>query len=137
MEPAELLLFQIKRSGLPTPVLEFPFCTELGRKWRFDFAWPDAQFAVEYEGGSFVGGAHGRGKHFESDAMKYGIALLLGWRVLRVNSHMVEDGRALLFLTLALGRAEFIQNLQVLAKHRCEKCLTKKEKLKRLAKEMK
>lgn len=133
MDPAEFLLLQIQRQGLPEPTREFRFSDE--RRWRFDFAWPDQKLAVEYEGGSFVGGAHGRGKHFESDAMKYGIATLLGWRVLRVNSHMVDDGRALVFLTLALGQAGWIENMQFLVKHRCEKCLTKAEKLKRLAKE--
>lgn len=135
MEPADLLLLQIRAAGLPEPTREFRFSED--RRWRFDFAWPDEKLALEYEGGSFINGAHGRGKQFEMDAVKYGIALLLGWRVLRVNSHMVDDGRALAFLKLALknGGGTWFGDFHYLVHHRCEKCMTKKEKLKRLAKE--
>lgn len=49
------------------------------RRWRFDFAFPEARVAVEIEG---------RGRHqtfagFRADTEKYNTALLLGWRVLR------------------------------------------------------
>ena len=47
------------------------------------------------EGGTFSGGRHSRGRGFEADAEKYAEAAILGWRVLRVTTAMVNDGRAL------------------------------------------
>ena len=51
--------------------------------------------AVEVEGGSYVRGRHSRPGGFELDCLKYGAAVIAGWRVLRVTGHMVQDGRAL------------------------------------------
>jgi very-short-patch-repair endonuclease len=65
------------------------------RKWRFDFAFPDLKIAVEIEGGIWTGGAHTRGKHFESDAAKYNAAAKQGWKVLRYSTAMVERGDAI------------------------------------------
>ena len=61
------------------------------RKWRFDFAFPDAMIAVEVEG---------RGRHqsfggFEKDAEKYNAATLLGWRIFRYTPAMVMAGTAI------------------------------------------
>jgi very-short-patch-repair endonuclease len=63
--------------------------------WRFDFAWPAHMLAVEIEGGIWSGGAHTRGKHFESDCAKYAAATLMGWRVLRYSTGMVLRGDAI------------------------------------------
>ena len=135
MEPAELLLLQIRRCGLAEPECEAKFAKALGKFWRFDFCWWERMLAVEFEGGSWSGGAHNRGKHFESDCMKYALAALLGWKVLRVNNHMVEDGRAIRLIEIGLRPGPpFPPDLTRLARERCEKCLTKAEKLKRLAK---
>jgi hypothetical protein len=41
----EIFERQIKDHGLPEPVKEFLFYD--GRKWRFDFAWPELQLAFE------------------------------------------------------------------------------------------
>ena len=49
----------------PEPELEYRF--HPFRKWRFDFAWPEQKVAVEMEGGVFIGGAHTRGGHYQSD----------------------------------------------------------------------
>lgn len=76
-----------------TPVREFKFSE---RGWRFDFAWPDRKIAVEVEGGtSFGKSRHSHGKGFESDAVKYNTAALLGWRVLRFTTAMVHRGQAI------------------------------------------
>jgi hypothetical protein len=56
------------------------------RRWRFDFAWPEQLVAVELEGGIWTGGAHTRGKHYQSDCEKYNAAALRGWRVLRYTT---------------------------------------------------
>lgn len=64
------------------------------RKWRFDFVIPDRMVAIEVEGGTFVYGAHNRGRHIASDLEKYNEATRLGWSVYRFDTDMVNDGRA-------------------------------------------
>lgn len=66
---------------LPAPVVEHRFHTE--RKWRFDYAWPDAKVAIEVEGGVWTGGRHTSSAGFIKDIEKYNAAARLGWRVLR------------------------------------------------------
>jgi hypothetical protein len=91
-------------AGLPKPVEEHRF--HESRQWRFDYAWPDRRVALEIEGGVYSGGRHVRGKGFEADAEKYNHATLCGWRVFRVTTSMLSDGRALALLEQALtGRA--------------------------------
>jgi very-short-patch-repair endonuclease len=90
------LALQIHAARLPMPEREVRFHPT--RRWRFDFAWPELKIAVEAEGGTWVNGAHGRGKHFESDAEKYNAATLAGWRVFRFTTDMIADGRALAVL---------------------------------------
>lgn len=54
------------------------------RKWRFDYAFPEAKIALEVEGGVYTGGRHIRPKGFLGDVDKYNAAAVMGWRVLRV-----------------------------------------------------
>lgn len=91
---AQSLLTQLRWANLPAPVREFVFHPT--RRWRFDFAWVDQKVACEIEGGTWVQGAHTRGAHFESDALKYGEAAIAGWLVIRLTTDMVADrsGRA-------------------------------------------
>jgi len=60
------------------------------RKWRFDFAAPNAQVAIEIEGGVFVRGRHSRGKGMIADMHKYNSATSRGWKVIRVTPQMFE-----------------------------------------------
>lgn len=53
------------------------------RKWRFDWAWPDAKIAIEYEGLIAARSRHRTIKGYHNDTEKYNAAVLLGWRVLR------------------------------------------------------
>lgn len=87
-------------AGIVDYQLEWRFHTT--RRWRFDFAWPDKMLALEVEGGTWINGAHTRGRHYESDCVKYNEAALAGWRVIRATSDMVHDGRALSFIQRAL-----------------------------------
>ena len=73
------------------------------RQWRLDFAWPSLLVALEIQGGTWVQGGHSRGLGYEADCDKANAATLLGWRVLRVTSNQVWDGRALEVLRAALG----------------------------------
>lgn len=72
----------------PQPVREYRF--QPPRRWRFDLAWPEQKIAIELEGGIWTGGRHTRGKGFEADCEKYNMAALMGWRVLRYTSTMLE-----------------------------------------------
>ena len=83
----------IRQVGVPEPVREYRFHPD--HQWRFDFAWPDRLIAVEVEGGTWATGRHSRGTGFELDCIKYAEAAIMGWRVVRVTSDMVEDGRAI------------------------------------------
>ena len=65
------------------------------RLWRFDFAWPPYQIALEIEGGTWIRGRHSRGTGMKADCEKYNAAVLMGWRVFRVTADMVTDGSAL------------------------------------------
>ena len=77
-----------------TPEREYKFCE--GRKFAFDFCWPERLIAVEIEGGtSFGKSRHSRGKGFETDCVKYNIAARLGWKVLRYSTAMVMKGQAI------------------------------------------
>lgn len=60
------------------------------RKWRFDFAFPEALVAVELEGAVYSRGRHTRGAGYEKDCEKYNAAQLLGWRVLRYTRGMLR-----------------------------------------------
>lgn len=66
-----------------------------GRKWRFDFAWPDLMVAIECEGGTYAGGRHTTGDGFEKDAEKYAEAAARGWTVLRFTQRQITSGAAL------------------------------------------
>ena len=132
----ENLLDQLRLARLPEPEREFLFCKTLWRRFKFDFCWPSLKVAAECEGGSWVTGAHVRGKPFESDAVKYSLAALLGYTVLRFSNHMVSDGRAITLIGCALGLYDSDALMRV-AEWRCLKCLTKEERLKLAIKESK
>ena len=93
--PADQLLMQLIWTNLG-PIQEFRFHPT--RKWRFDFAWPDCKLACEVEGGIFVAGRHSRGAGMKKDMEKYAEALLLGWRVLRVEDSMIKSGKAVEYI---------------------------------------
>jgi very-short-patch-repair endonuclease len=53
------------------------------KRWRFDYAWPDAKVALEIEGGIFTRGAHVRPRGIADDIDKANAAAHLGWRLFR------------------------------------------------------
>jgi len=78
------------------------------RRWKFDFAWPEALIAFEIEGGTETLGwmktksgrtvpkqsRHLTPKGFKEDAIKYNTAAEMGWRVFRFTPSMVNSGDA-------------------------------------------
>ncbi|HCE2429449.1 TPA: hypothetical protein NGU10_001498 [Vibrio parahaemolyticus] len=97
----QTLLFQIKAMGLALPEKEYRFHET--RRWRFDFAYPEQQLAVEVEGGTWAGGRHTRGSGYEKDCEKYNEAALRGWSVLRFTGSMIKSGKAVETLKEALS----------------------------------
>lgn len=105
----ETLARQLRALGL-NPVEEYRFAAEEVGKgkglrdrleaqglkdWRFDFAFPEAKLAIEYEG--LV--SSGRGGHqtrigFNGDLDKYHAAAELGWTVYRCGWSLVMNGKA-------------------------------------------
>lgn len=75
--------------GVPEPVREYRFFP--GRRWRFDYAWPDARVALEIEGGVWTGGRHIRPVGFLGDIAKYNTAAVEGWVVLRATPEMLTE----------------------------------------------
>lgn len=96
-----LLIFQVKVAKLPAPTAQYRFAPP--RRWTFDLAWPDRQLCCEVEGGHWNRGRHTRGLGFEADCEKYAEAVIRGWKVLRVTTTMVKDGRALNLIERALA----------------------------------
>lgn len=81
-------------AGLPLPEREFRF--DATRRWRFDFAWPDAHVAVEIEGVTKWGGVRCLGRHqtpkgVAADCEKYNRAIDLKWRVYRYTQDMINQ----------------------------------------------
>jgi very-short-patch-repair endonuclease len=90
----EILTTQSALTGIdiPEPACEFRF--DARRKWRFDFAWPAQQVAVEIDGATWAHGRHVRGSGFASDCDKCNTATSMGWRVLRFTETNLSDPRA-------------------------------------------
>ena len=64
------------------------------RKFRFDFILKPikVKIAVEIEGGTFMGNSrHGFGKGFENDCLKYNLAALQGWLILRYTPNLIPQ----------------------------------------------
>lgn len=69
--------------GLPRPEPEYRIIPD--RKFRWDWAWPAAQVAIEQQGGVWTRGSHGRGTGIVRDYEKMNLAVVAGWRVLQVQ----------------------------------------------------
>ena len=77
-------------------IVETEYYFDSIRRWRFDYAIPEAKIALEKDGGSYskrtyknkqgelittIGGRHNSGTGFLNDQEKMNKALELGWRV--------------------------------------------------------
>jgi very-short-patch-repair endonuclease len=82
----DILALQIERAGLH---LERQYHWYPGRKFRADFADPTARLLVELDGA-----AHRIKGRFHDDIVKSQLALLAGWRLLRISSSQVRQGEA-------------------------------------------
>jgi very-short-patch-repair endonuclease len=89
----EELAFQLRLAKISGFYREFKFCPT--RRWRADFAWPEARLLCEVEGGVYTRGRHLRIDGFEKDCEKYNSAALLGFFVVRVTASHIKSGKAL------------------------------------------
>ena len=71
------------------PVTEYQFAATVGRRFRFDFAWPDVKVGVEIDGGQWQ--KHGGRHNTDADRHKLNFAAAMGWRVLRFSGEMLKD----------------------------------------------
>lgn len=77
-------------AGGPEPVREYRFCP--ARRWKADFAFPNALVLVEIEGGVWLGrkGRHTNPRGFIADCEKYNTAALLGYAVIRLTGEYLN-----------------------------------------------
>lgn len=89
----ETFMLHCKAHGLE-PEREYRFAE--GRKWAFDFAWPEILLAIEIEGGTSSGRSrHTKHAGFQQDCAKYNCAARLGWKVFRYTTEMTKMGIAI------------------------------------------
>lgn len=101
----ETFALHLRLHKMPAPKREFAF--HATRKWRFDFAWPEAMVAVEIEGLTRPGtkSRHTTNAGYTADMEKYNAAALDGWCVLRFDQRAVNSTQAALCTAKALERA--------------------------------
>lgn len=92
---------QLEAAGLPGPIREFQAIP--GRRFRFDFAWPEKKLLVEVQGAVWVQGGHSTGTGITRDAEKLNLATLAGFRCLHVTGPHVTNGQALTWIREALS----------------------------------
>ena len=73
-----------------------------GRKFAWDFAFPDERLLVEINGGTYTVGAHSTGKGIARDYEKSNLAQLQGWRCLSFDGKAVRSGEAVEVVRKAL-----------------------------------
>ena len=96
---------RIHQIRLPEPEREYIFARP--RKWRFDFAWPDLDVAVEIDGGIWSGGRHASPQGLIAQYDKQNAATIRGWKVLRLSSNHLKDAHGTFDLLLyAMGAME-------------------------------
>ena len=92
----DLLALHIRQTGLPIPVRELVAVP--GRRFRWDFAWPDHRLLVEVQGGTWAKGAHSTGKGIQRDIEKLNIATLHDWHIFQFTGDDIRKGIAMVTL---------------------------------------
>jgi hypothetical protein len=85
--------------GIPRPIKEYQFIPS--RRFRFDWAWIKPRIAVEYEGLFGPRSRHVTAMGYSADCLKYSLAAIHGWLVIRVTAPMVRNGQAVELVELA------------------------------------
>jgi len=101
------LLSHIRAVGLPEPVREYRAIP--GRKFRFDFAYPDKKLLIEVNGDIWAGrrgeqSGHSSGTGLSRDYEKNNLAILNGWKVMYFTGNTIRTGEAVAQIETALKR---------------------------------
>ena len=105
----------MQTAKLPPWEREYRFCPE--RRWKLDIAWPETRLstipsdpgpgvAIEVHGGIYSHGRHTRGSGFEADREKMNSAQLLGWTVIEVTEHHIDNGMMVDWVKRALQHGD-------------------------------
>lgn len=111
LERRALLL--IRAARLPAPQ-RYQFAKADGRRWEFDFAWPEHRVALEIDGGAvlhrrvggrvvMVPGRHHSEAGRRNDMVRDAYAALHGWLVLRADKALLDGGQAVAWVAHALA----------------------------------
>lgn len=84
------LLLLLHAHDLPLPQTEFQF--HATRKFKADYAWPDAMVILEVNGQIWKKGGHSSGKGLLRDYEKSNLAQLDGWTYLTFTPQQVAEG---------------------------------------------
>ena len=97
------ILWRQFRVGWPEPEAQHVFHPT--RKWRFDFAWPDLQVAVEIHGGVFQKGPSGHRSiaGMVADMEKINAAQVLGWIVIQLHANDLDKRPVMAIQTVTEG----------------------------------
>lgn len=98
------------QSGLRGYVRQFKAIP--GRKWAWDFAYPQAKVLIEVHGGTWSSGksGHTSGAGIRRDCEKANAATLAGWRCFAFTSDMIRDDKAHPLIADALLQADSVKN---------------------------
>lgn len=69
---------------------------EYRRMFRFDCACPSKKIAIEIEGAVWVNGRHNRPIGMQQDMIKYNLATIEGWRILRYTPEQLMKAPGIL-----------------------------------------
>lgn len=61
------------------------------KRYRADFALPQARSLIEIQGGTYMRGRHVSGSGYDRDARKYNLAMISGWKVYLLTSTTATD----------------------------------------------
>ena len=92
----QLFRENLREAGIPQPTAEHRFCPP--RRFRFDYCWLEQKLALEVEGWG-----HKTNKRFMSDLVKYNLAVIGGWRILRTTPRLVTRPDLSTLIGQALG----------------------------------
>lgn len=94
-----------RAKGYPVPVPEYPFALSVGRKFRFDAAWPGlaVPIGLDIQGSIWKKGGHNTGGGMSKDCEKFCIAATLGWRVMPCTYPQFNGGQVYGWLDAIFG----------------------------------